>query len=135
MAGMVVGTVSYMAPEQALGRPIDHRADLFSLGIVLFELLTGRVPFEGTAPTEIIDRILHETPPPAVALHDRRPAGARCGRRARAREGSGLPLPVTRATCIAICGRSREMLDAPPRTTGRTQRRGRRRVRSRTRSR
>ena len=64
MAGIVVGTVSYMAPEQALGRPIDHRVDLFSLGVVLFELLTGRVPFEGTAPTEIIDRILHETPVP-----------------------------------------------------------------------
>jgi serine/threonine protein kinase/tetratricopeptide (TPR) repeat protein len=64
MAGIVVGTVSYMAPEQALGRPIDHRVDLFSLGVVLFELLTGRVPFEGTTPTEIIDRILHETPVP-----------------------------------------------------------------------
>jgi tetratricopeptide (TPR) repeat protein len=64
MAGMVVGTVSYMAPEQALGRPVDHRADLFSLGIVLFEMLTGRMPFEGTSPTEIIDHILHETPPP-----------------------------------------------------------------------
>ena len=64
MAGMVVGTVSYMAPEQALGRPVDHRADLFSLGVVLFELLTGRMPFEGAATTEIVDRILHETPPP-----------------------------------------------------------------------
>jgi len=64
MAGMVIGTVSYMAPEQALGRPVDHRADLFSLGVVLFELLTGRMPFEGTSPTEIIDRILHEVPQP-----------------------------------------------------------------------
>src|SRR4051794_483443 len=64
MAGMVVGTVSYMAPEQALGRPVDHRADLFSFGVVLFELLTGHMPFDGTTPTEIIDHILHEIPSP-----------------------------------------------------------------------
>jgi serine/threonine protein kinase/tetratricopeptide (TPR) repeat protein len=64
VAGMVVGTVSYMAPEQALGRPVDHRADLFSLGVVLYELSTGRVPFGGSSATEIIDRILHEIPPP-----------------------------------------------------------------------
>jgi serine/threonine protein kinase/tetratricopeptide (TPR) repeat protein len=69
VAGMVVGTVSYMAPEQALGRPIDHRADLFSLGIVLFELSTGRTPFVGTSATEIIDRILHEIPPPPSRLN------------------------------------------------------------------
>jgi serine/threonine protein kinase/tetratricopeptide (TPR) repeat protein len=64
VAGMVVGTVSYMAPEQALGHAVDHRADLFSLGIVMYELATGRMPFSGTTPTEIIDRILHETPAP-----------------------------------------------------------------------
>jgi len=64
MAGMVVGTVSYMAPEQALGHAVDHRADLFSLGVVLYELSTGRMPFAGTSATEIIDRILHEVPVP-----------------------------------------------------------------------
>ena len=69
IAGMVVGTISYMAPEQALGRSVDHRADLFSLGVVLYELATGRIPFSGTSPTEIIDKILHETPASPSSLN------------------------------------------------------------------
>jgi len=62
-AGMVMGTPAYMSPEQVSGRPLDHRSDIFSFGVVMHEMATGRRPFEGNSSAELISSILRDTPP------------------------------------------------------------------------
>ena len=61
--GAIIGTAQYLSPEQARGAPVDQTSDLYSTGIVLFELLTGEVPFTGDSPVEIAMKHLGETPP------------------------------------------------------------------------
>src|SRR3984957_6483500 len=66
--GVVMGTPAYMSPEQTSGRPLDHRTDIFSLGVLLHEMATGHRPFEGNSSAELVSAILRDTPPPVTDL-------------------------------------------------------------------
>ncbi len=73
-AGVIMGTPAYMSPEQVAGRPLDHRTDIFSLGVVLHEMATGRRPFEGTSSAELVSAILRDTPPPVTDVRSDLPS-------------------------------------------------------------
>jgi serine/threonine-protein kinase len=73
--GVAVGTPAYMAPEQFMGKGIDHRVDLFAAGVILYELLTDARPFDGRSLEELCYKICHTEPPPPSSLNAKLPRG------------------------------------------------------------
>jgi len=71
--GMMVGTVNYMSPEQIRGRRLDGRSDVFSVGVILYELLAGQRPFPGQSPTQVLYKIVNEPHPPLQDLGEVEP--------------------------------------------------------------
>ncbi|MCU0233776.1 MAG: protein kinase [Thermoanaerobaculales bacterium] len=71
--GVVMGTAPYMSPEQVEGRQVDHRTDIFALGVVLYEMATGRRPFGGESSAALVSSILRDTPPTVTAINESLP--------------------------------------------------------------
>ena len=72
--GSILGTVRYMSPEQACGAHVDKSTDIWSLGVVLYEMVTGHAPFTGETPGEVMSSILEKEPPPLTSYNKQTPA-------------------------------------------------------------
>lgn len=94
--GMVMGTPQYLSPEQALGKAVDHRSDLYATGCLLYELLALRPPFTGETPLSVVYQHVQDIPVPPLRGRAGRAAGARRARHALPREGAGRPVPDRR---------------------------------------
>jgi hypothetical protein len=100
--GAIVGTPAYMSPEQARSRPADHRSDLFSLGVVLYELTTGRKPFTGASAFDVMAAVVGHDPPAAHAVApDLPPALSDLTRRMMAKDPAARP-PTAEAVATEL---------------------------------
>src|SRR5215510_11456991 len=117
--GAVMGTVSYMSPEQARGLEVDERSDLFSLGVVMYELLTGRAPFEGKTTSDVLVALLSSEPRPLASYVSKLPEALQeIGARALAK-----PVEERYQTAREFCDdlkRLKEELEFAARLKGRT---------------
>ena len=95
-AGSVMGTATYFSPEQAQGLPVDPRSDLYSLGVVLYEMVTARPPFTGETPLAIAYKHVQDRPPPPTTIVPGLPLGARGRDHEAPREASRRPVRVGR---------------------------------------
>jgi hypothetical protein len=110
--GMVMGTPAYMSPEQTSGRPLDHRTDIFSLGVLLHEMSTGKRPFEGTSSAELVSAILRDAPPSVTDMRPDLPSDLariirRClGKDPDVTEAPKVPMSVNELVVGTVCGGS-----------------------------
>jgi serine/threonine protein kinase len=111
--GTITGTPAYMAPEQATGEPIDHRCDLFSLGSVLYQMCTGRLPFPGSNPLAVLRALAVETPKPVRDLNPEvPPALAELTMRLLAKDPKDRP-QTARAVANALAAIEEEQAGGP----------------------
>ena len=128
-AGIVFGTPHYMCPEQAGGQTVDHRADIYALGIILYEMLTGRVPFEADTYMGVLTKHMFVAPPPprrscrSSAASSARSSRSSCARSRRSpRRGSSRcrtsrrrsPPRASTRVAIALVARAARVRAAPP---------------------
>ena len=125
-SGVILGTVGYMAPEQVRGQPCDHRADIFALGCVLYEMLSGQRAFQGATPADTLSAILTKDPPDLagsqVAVS---PSLERVVRRCLEKEASQrfeTAHDVAFALEVASAASGRSAVTAPPMTPVRPMR-------------